>query len=282
MASFMGNPWGVIVGTEAAGNSAALSACSIITPMHNEFTASGGTFEFAHDIWINGVTIFGDTANITRVVIGGTAASGQFSGGRYPFDARENFPAETSTASATGFHDLRWCPIHVPAEEVMEVQWTENASTNVEPAVIIYYSLGGPLGYTPQQVAHSMDPGSCFTVTLAQSATTAVTWTRSTNIMGPNNGDTTAFEPDSTYIVAGMRSTGSATMKAAVLELAGLEAYPGIHGMTALNVSAIPEFSFWNVSPVSCTGAELNRATTATVDVAGSETPTHLWYIRKQ
>jgi hypothetical protein len=279
MASFLGPAHGVIVFTEAAGNSATLSPCASISPLRGEFTvvSASGTVEFDHDIYIFAAQVMGDVANLTRIVLDNAAQAG----GQYLLDIREGMPAETSTAQATGFHNLMNRQIHLKGGQILRCQWTEDASTNVEPSVVLFYSLA-PFPTQKHPVQHNTEKGGALDVTLAITSTTAVTWTRSTNVMGPNNGDTTAFDEEKNYIICGHRTTGSATQKAVIIELAGLKASPGIAGATDNNVSDIPIFDPLEYVPISCTGKELNRATIAQVDVAGSETATEVFSIRRQ
>lgn len=277
MARFKGPPWGIICCTEAAGNSATLSALTVLPPLRGEFTASTNTFEFSKDIWINGYYCFGDVANITQVTVGGSEQAG----GRYYIDSRENQPAETSTASASGWTDLRNNPIRINKGDIPAVTWAEDASTNVEPCLNLIYSLERPLPMEPMYTGHNRIPASAFDETLAQTSTTAVTWTRGTNIFGPSNGSAKPVSEEYNYLITAMRSAGSATLKAGVIEMEGLPALPGISGAVDPNVSQIPPVNLFEVSPVLCTGSELNKLQVITADVAGSETPTYVLTIRR-
>ena len=274
-----GQPIGIIACQEAAGNSATLSPCNIVPPIANEFVAAGGTFEFADDIWIIAAQVWGDTADMSRVTLDSSA----FSGSRILMDIRENMPAETSTGSAHGFHDFRNRPIKIPGGDIPEVNWTEGASTNVEPHMVLFYTWKQPDFTRKPQIKHMMEPSAVMTVGLTQSATVAVTWTRSTNIMGPANSDAIPFIEKAQYTICGMRTTGSATHTATVLEIQGMPTYQGIAGpSTAINVQENPVFDPFEVNPLTVDGKTLNRATINSIDVAGSEAPVIFFDIRRQ
>lgn len=277
MARFVnGTHHGMIAATEAAGNSATLSAITVIADIADEFKASGGTFEFAEDIYIIGAMIWGDVANLTQV----TLQDSTFAGGRKIFDSRANQPAETATAQASGFLDFRHAPIKIPAGDAPELNFAEDASTNVEPHVNLWYCRHKPEVFAgPMYMAkHMLEPQSAVEISVAHSGTTAVTWVRGTNRL-ETNGESLSFPEEGKFLVTGHRVGAGPSCHGSLLEIAGLR--PGASGPIVDGNVNQPWFDplWWD--PIECTGKELNKGAIITVDVDGSQTPTNIIQVRR-
>lgn len=268
--------WGIW--TEAAGNSATLSAIGSIAPVDNRYTADGanGGIEWDHDVWINGFVTVGDVASLTEI----TLDHCEFAGNRYVIDLFENLPAETSTARASGWHDYRHSPIRLPAGNNIRAMFAEDASTNLEPLLAALFSWPNPVPLNKAVTYHMPGPETAFDLRLAQTTTTAATWTLGTNLLGANNAQAIKLADKGTYVCTRLRTNGAASLKCIELVM-GTEDIPGVIGAVDSNVQEIPVFDATEYCPIVATGAEWNNAKIRAYDIDGSTTPSLILTMRR-
>lgn len=248
-----------------------------MVPLNNVATVESGKMKLKDigigDAFLNGFVAWGDVANLTRAVLD----TASFIGARKLIDARMNLPAELHTGIADGFHDMRHAGIKIPFNDGIQAQWTEDASTNVEPALLLLISWGAMLPMEKAQIVAFDENISSFTLGVLQASTTAAAYSTSANDFDANT-DSVALTEAHEYAVVAMSHNGFASGKVIQIVEGGLQGgvRPGVPGLVDPQESKVP-FDPFNYSPVVIDGSSLIES----FDVAGSTTPTALMDIRR-
>lgn len=274
MAKVLDVPLEEYVFCEAAGNSATLSNLAPTADPTKVRGSSNTTFKVANRYglqpYVYAISCFGDTADIVDWSL---YEKGALVGRSHNF----NYAADGEGAVGGNKTKYLPCPIALTIGDELEVQWAEDASTNVEPTVILHVSYGGvPMVGNPMFQSQVMciqkglaKPGKVWYLTLDQTATTAATWTDNGQTINQHNHNSQYLNAEKKYIaVAGMAGTGGASWKAWRLKFPGVDTRCGGYGILDC---ALDDSDWWPLM-IEFDGDE--EVSLETFDVDGSLTPT--------